>query len=178
MPWGRFSIAEIKTNQSSFDWFFLRSGVKKGRCHRCCKELDAYPRFLSLEDPFLLIESVCMHFGSRSSSSDGSDCEVVQICQATIIKEASISVFAGWCWCWFKLTDADFLWEKNIVGWLNKPGWNQQANMMYVDQNNKSSKACGWWFSWGLIYAVPLSKKIMLYACIVSKHLLFFLFYY
>ena len=64
--------------------------MKKGRCHRCCKELDAYPRFLSLEDPFLLIESVCMHFGSRSSSSDGSDCEVVQICQATIIKEASM----------------------------------------------------------------------------------------
>ena len=42
MPWGRFSIAEIKTNQSSFDWFFLRSGVKKGRCHRCCKELLVY----------------------------------------------------------------------------------------------------------------------------------------
>jgi len=24
----------------------------------------------------------------------------------------------------------------------------------YVDQNNKSSKACGWWFRWGLVYVV------------------------
>ena len=30
-----------------------------------------------------------------------------------------VLVWAGWCW---------FFWEKNIVGWLNKPGWNQQAN--------------------------------------------------
>ena len=41
-------------------------------------------------DPILSKESVCMDFGSRSSRSDGSDCEVVQICQATIIKEASM----------------------------------------------------------------------------------------
>ena len=43
-----------------------------------------------------------------------------------------IGVFAGWFLGWFELADAGLLWEKNIVGWLNKSDWNQQANRAYV----------------------------------------------
>ena len=41
------------------------------------------------------------------------------------------TLFVGWCWRWFGLADAGFLWEKNTVDWLNKPSWNQQANMVF-----------------------------------------------
>ena len=42
-----------------------------------------------------------------------------------------MGLFAGWCWCWFGLADAGFLWEENTVGWLVWAGWNQQANRLY-----------------------------------------------
>ena len=42
----------------------------------------------------------------------------------------AMGLFAGWCWCWFGLVGAGFLWEKNTVGWLVWAGWNQQANRL------------------------------------------------
>ena len=35
-----------------------------------------------------------------------------------------MDLFVGWCWCWFELVGAGFLWEKNTVGWLVWAGWN------------------------------------------------------
>ena len=51
--------------------------------------------------------------------------------------DARLGLFAGWCWCWFGLVGAGFLWEKNTVGWLVWAGWNQQANRLIMD------KPCG-----------------------------------
>ena len=38
-----------------------------------------------------------------------------------------------------------FLWEENTVGWLNKPGWNQQANRLKKFFRGRSGGA---WTNW------------------------------
>ena len=43
-----------------------------------------------------------------------------------------MGLFAGWCWCWFGLAGAGFLWDENTVGWLVWAGWNQQANRLVI----------------------------------------------
>ena len=35
-------------------------------------------------------------------------------------------------WLVSGLAGAGLLWEENIVGWLNKSGWNQQANRVNI----------------------------------------------
>ena len=45
---------------------------------------------------------------------------------------SSFGLFAGWFLGWFGLAGADFMWEKNTVGWLVWAGWNQQANRLFL----------------------------------------------